>query len=58
MSETTWQAAVATRNEVHFAHITANKGHVAGVMGGCTKDKQRRDRKHGRRACREEERFR
>lgn len=25
MSETTWQAAIATRNEVHFAHTIGDK---------------------------------
>lgn len=46
----------SVRNEVHYAHLTAKKGHVAGVMGGTDKENKRRDRKQDRQNCREEER--
>jgi hypothetical protein len=46
----------SVRNEVHYAHLQAKKGHVAGVMGGTNKENKRRDRKQDRHNCREEER--
>jgi hypothetical protein len=46
----------SVRNEVHYAHLQANKGHVAGVMGGTNKENKRRGRKQDRQDCRQEER--